>query len=75
MEAEAAFVGTKGGIVLKRNKDEKKNTNSCKLANLDAESSVHLWFSKVILPDDAELENTLRDLNDFQRFLVFRFGL
>jgi hypothetical protein len=32
-------------------------------------------FAVIVLPNDAELKNSLGDLDDFQSFLIFGIGL
>jgi hypothetical protein len=44
-------------------------------ADLHAISPVDLRFSAVIFPDDTELQNAFRNLNDVEGLLVFRVGL
>ena len=39
---------------------------------LNAISTVYLGLELVIFPDDAELDDPLRDRNDLESFLVFR---
>ncbi len=43
--------------------------------NLDSESTVDLRLALVVFPDDTELNDTFRDLDDVQCLLVCRVGL
>lgn len=53
----------KGGLKRKRNK-----------THLNSETAVDLRLALVVLPNDTELDDTLRDLNDIQSLLVFGVG-
>ena len=35
------------------------------MADLNTEATVHLGLAVIVLPDDAELKDTLGDLDDF----------
>lgn len=42
---------------------------------LNAVASIHMRFALVIFPDDAELDDALRNLNDVEGTLVLRIRL
>lgn len=47
----------------------------CCSTYLHTETAVNLDNAIVVFPDNAELEDTLRDLNDVEGLLVFGVGL
>ena len=49
-----------------------KKQIGCLDTHLNTESTVDLGVALVVFPDDTELENALRDLDDLKSLLVFR---
>lgn len=71
VKSEAAFVRTQGGIVLQIG--GQAPNGYCfgeKSAYLDTVPLVHLCLAFVVLPDNAELDNALRYLDNFEGFAI-----
>lgn len=74
MKTETTFVGTESRVVLLREVYQDVFYNRARRCYLHSEPSVDLRLALVILPDNAELQDTLRDLNDLESLFICGVG-
>lgn len=72
VQAETTLVRAQGRVVLRGDRRVSESQEPGKSAShLDTITPVHLRVALIVFPDHAELDNTLWDLHNVKRLLVF----
>lgn len=72
VKTETALVGAEGRVILHATYERASSYDSTRKTDLNTEAAVDLRLTAVVFPNDTELNNTLRDLDDLEGLCVLR---
>lgn len=72
VKTKTTLVGSESRVILHTKYERASSYDSTRKTDLNTEAAVDLSLTAVVFPNDTELDNTLRDLNDLEGLCVLR---